>query len=765
MSQNKAPKSYLVIVESPAKCKTISNFLKSLPDKYEVIATYGHIRGLPKRNGSVLPEKDFTMLWERKANSKKHIDSIINHSRKLEKSNGCIILATDADREGEAIAWHVSEILKEEGVNCETRRIVFQEITKKSILKALESMMSLNENKVQSYFSRLSLDYLVGFGLSPILWSKVRGCKSAGRVQSAALRAIVDREFEIVKFVPKKYWDLSCKVEISGNVYYADLCSWDDKPITKFMWTYESALEAKPKLAEDEYKIVEVENKEQSQAPQAPFTTSTLQQEASQKLGWKPSMTMQIAQKLYEGVDMKGEMVGMITYMRTDSMRIEEETLQNINELIKDEYGERYAHRREYVKKTAKAQDAHEAVRPTNFDFSPQKTREYLAEDMQKLYQLIWNRTLASQMSNAEYQVRNIIIGGKYGKWKIHFRERKFDGFLKLIANEENPANIPEIQNGEPAKCFEIKVNEHTTVPPGRFTEANLIKHLDEAGIGRPSTYVSIIDTLQKREYIEKSGKQLLPMIRGWIVIGFLKLSCTDYVQDDFTARIEADLDKISGGEIFWRQVLEDFWKQFNPLLKSLRDLDPKGIAANISDLYQDYFFKDKERKCTICNKGQRICCITSNGVFIGCSNYPECKSQESLKGGDAPSSDGGIGIDPDTQENILLKRGPYGHYLHWANSRTNVSLPEKMVKDINLEMALKLKSLPKVIGKHSYSDQDVKLHVGQYGPYLSHNGVYASCSVENFWDITLEEAMKILGSGAVKNKKNAKSKKVSNKT
>ena len=754
-------KQYLLIVESPAKAKTIFNYLKDSPDQYNVIATYGHIRGLPKKNGSVLPGKNFEMIWERLHTSEKHINAILDHAKKLQ--NGTIILATDSDREGEAIAWHISEVLKESQVTCTTKRIIFQEITRKSIEKALNELGQINIGKVSSYFARLSLDYLVGFGISPILWSKMRGCKSAGRVQSAALRSIVERELEILSFNSQKYWDLTAEMNIDDKNYEASLITWNAKPVTKFMWTGESVKEAQLQLLQCTYKISEIKNKTQSQSPNAPFTTSTLQQEASHKLGFKPAMTMQLAQKLYEGINLEGELVGMITYMRTDSTRIDEGILNELQGVISSQYGSNYAQKRDYSKKNTKVQDAHEAIRPTNFQYPPTKTKSWMDDNMQQLYELIWDRTVASQMSNAEFKVTNVIVSSDLGEWKIHLRDRIFDGFLKLIGTEEKFDRIPDTFQ-DPVKCNKIDINEHTTIPPPRFTEAALIKHLDEVGIGRPSTYVSVMETLQKRQYIQKNGKQLVPMQTGIAVTGFLRLFCSQYIQDDFTAQIEIELDKIAQGELQWQSLMGNFWEKFSSVLEQMSKLDPRKVASDISDLYQLYFFRDKSRDCQ-CG-GQKICCMTSKGIFIGCNRYPDCTFQEPIQTDSIQY--GVIGQDPVTGENITLKNGPYGHYLRWEEARRNLSVPVKLLKNLDLALALKLKTLPKVLGVHPFSGKEIKLHVGQYLPYLSHNGVYTSCRMENFWDITFEESMEILGIAETKpkpKKPNKKAKKSSSTT
>lgn len=736
----------LIVVESPTKCKTIAGYLKSMDSIYSVVATYGHVRNLPRKNGSVLPEQDFKMIWEESPGSAKHIQEIISRAKEIDNAEGVIILATDADREGEAISWHISEILRSHGVKCEIKRIIFQEITKKSILHAISDPLDLNIKKVHSYFARLGLDYLVGFGISPILWTKVKGCRSAGRVQSAALRAIIDRELEIIRFKPEKYWTLSAQFKIEDREYNADLIEWRGEQLEKFMWNEQSVSEAREVLLKDEYNVEKVETKKHSRAANPPLITSTMQQEASRRFGWRPSRTLKVAQKLYEGVKVHGATIGLITYMRTDSLRISEEALKDCHKTVKSLYGENYLKARQYQNKGGHSQDAHEAIRPTQFSNNPDAIAGFLDEDMIKLYDLIWRRAVASQMSDAEYLITNVMIAGQNGKWKVHGRERKFDGFLKVMADEQEEENqkIQNISHDAVPSCNDVTANEHLTQAQGRFTEAGLIKHLDDVGIGRPSTYASILETLENREYIERQNKKLVPLVKGWFVTGFLTESCPDYIRDDFTAKVEDDLDRISRGEAEWKGVMGNFWGEFSKVLSEMSKLDPKSIVTKISDRYSDYFFGigGDAKSCPKCHDGHKVLCLMRDGEFVGCSNHPVCDWRQGLNQKEFTV----IGIDPDSNEEILLKHGPYGRYLHWANSKRNVPLPEKIAATINLETAVKLGKLPRVIGQHPYTGKEIKVNIGRYGPYIFYNSVYVSCKVENVYDMTLEKAVELLG-------------------
>jgi DNA topoisomerase I len=737
---------FLVIVESPTKCKTIHSYLKSSLGNVNVIASYGHIRQLPRTKGSVVPHEDFRMVWETNQNSEKHINNILKEAGIANKQNGKIILATDADREGEAISWHILQLIRENGVNCEAKRIVFQEITKKSIQEALDNPREIDINKVDSYFARLGLDYLVGFGISPILWTKLKGCKSAGRVQSAALRTLVEREYDIVRFKPQKYWTLEGIFEINQHQYKADLTEWQSKPIEKFMWTEETVNQANLLLQSDTYTISEIKVKNSTRSPHAPYTTSTMQQDASRRLGWRPFKTSKIAQRLYEGLPIGNETVGLITYMRTDSVRLADNALTECASWIKTQYGERYLKTRRYTSKADKTQDAHEAIRPTDISRAPDQVANFLDDDCKKLYELIWRRTVASQMSEVEYEVKNISIKGPNGMWNIHGRERKFDGFLKVIPEDEKDQIIHSFGMTDKVDCINTEVVPHMTQAPARFTEAGLIKHLDDVGIGRPSTYASIIDTLHTREYVESQNKSLVPTHKGFLVIGFLLEMCPEYIQDAFTAGMEDKLDEISTGKRQWKSVLKDFWVDFDQILAKMRDENRVTLANRIADRYSDYFFgTDPEaKKCPKCD-GHKVLCLMRDHGFIGCSNHPKCTFVKSFN---QPSQNL---ILNDDGVNVLLKQGPYGHYLHWEGTVKKIPIPDSLAKNMNESLAMKLSKLPRVLGKHPFTEKDISVNMGRYGAYIFYDSVYASCGSEDISNITLERALEILG--AVKKK------------
>ena len=735
-------KNLLIIVESPTKCKTIAGYLKSYTNTCEVIASYGHVRRLPRKSDSVVPDQSFRMKWEEVPTSAKYIQNIVTSVHRIAKANGMVILATDSDREGEAIAWHIAEILREHKIDVPTKRIVFQEITSKSIRNALSNLADLDKKKVDSYFARLSVDYLVGFKLSPILWTKVKGCKSAGRVQSAALRAIVDRELEIIKFQPQKYWTLSATFQIDEHEYAADLTEWQGKKLEQFMWDEQSVSDACKLLKQNKYSIDKVESNTTYRSPNAPFTTSTLQQEAARRLGWKPSKTLKVAQQLYEGVKLQSEQIGLITYMRTDSTNMNEEAVQQCIDIIKKFLGAEYVQPRQYKSKTENAQNAHEAIRPTSFALLPDSIKQYLQDDLYRLYTLIWCRATASQVSDAEYLVTNVIVGGKDGKWKIHGREQKFDGFLRIIPDESNnDQKIYEMKANSTAICKKVDSNEHMTQPKSRFSESGIIKYMDEAGIGRPSTYASIIDTLEAREYIERQGKKIIPLPKGWLVTGFLTESCPKYIKDTFTAEVEDSLDQIAQGSTDWKSVLNEFWKDFSIILDSAAQVDPKTITNRIANRYIDYFFGG-EVKCPKCGEGQKVLCVLNDGSFVGCSNHPNCDWRQSFNHKEAIL----IGYDPESNAEINLKHGQYGYYLNWSGTKKNIPIPDRMVEKINLETALALGKLPKVLGNHPYTNKEIKLGIGRYGSYVLYNSIYVSCPITNIVDMTFEKAVGILG-------------------
>ena len=730
----------LVIVESPTKAKTMSGYFQN---NFIVLASCGHVRRLPRKNGSVLPQQDFKMIWEDNPNTQKYIDKIIEAAKEVDKSKGEIILATDPDREGESIGNHIATILREKGISCQIKRIIFQEITKSKILEAIRNPSEINKNKVDSYFARLSLDYLVGFTVSPLLWTKLKSCRSAGRVQSAVLRAIIERELEIIRFKAEKYWTLAALFEINKFKYSAQLCEWKKKPLEKFMWTEESVKEAKQILEKDPYRISSIETKKQTRSPAPPFITSTLQQEAAKVLGWSSSKTMRTAQRLYEGVSLGKESTGLITYMRTDSTRISDDSQKQCIQVIKSNFGDEYASPRKFANKSAAAQDAHEAIRPTNFSLTPESLKTSLDQDMLRLYDLVWRRAMMCQMSDAEYLVTNIFIEGENGKWKIHGRKCQFDGFTKLLyEKEEDVQELKNISDKDQTKCEEVKIEEHLTQPKGRFSESSLIKHMDEVGIGRPSTYASIIDTLENREYIDRQNKKILPLPKGWIVTGFLDDHLNKYIKDDFTAKMEEDLDKVNLGEVNWKDMIGEFWQSFEPQIEKIKTGESKEIISDISKKYYDYFVGQEAPECPNCGEGKKTLCIFKSSEFLGCSRYPACDWRRGLNQKETK----GIGVDPVTNEEIMLKDGKYGKYLSWPESKKNIAVPEQMLKKMDLETALKLKSLPIILGTHPFTKKEIKLNIGRYGLYLEYNGIYVSCKSIGITEMTLEKALDLLG-------------------
>ena len=731
--------STLVIVESPTKAKTMLGYF---PSNVAVLASCGHVRRLPRRNGSVLPEKDFQMIWEENPSTHKYMEKIIEVAKEIDKNKGEIILATDPDREGESIANHIATILREKKITSRIKRIIFQEITKSKILEAIKNPIDIDQNKVNSYFGRLSLDYLVGFNVSPLLWTKLKSCKSAGRVQSAVLRSIIEREIEILRFKSEKYWTLSSIFNIDNSEYVAQLVEWQKKPLEKFMWNKNSVEKAKDVLQEDVYKIANIETKKQNRSPHPPFITSTLQQEAARILGWNSSKTMKTAQKLYEGLTIDKESTGLITYMRTDSTRISDASVKQCIEVINKTFGKEYVSPRKFTNKSPNTQDAHEAIRPTNFDLAPEKLNSLIDQDMSKLYNLIWRRAMMSQMSDAQYLITNVFIEGANGKWKIHGRKCEFDGFTILLQEKEEEVQELKDLSGKHPDCKEVKVEEHLTQPKGRFSESSIIKHMDETGIGRPSTYSSIIDTLENREYIARESKRIMPLVKGWIVIGFLDDYLNEYIKDDFTAKMEENLDKVSSGEVNWKDMISTFWNKLNPLIESIKEVQSKKIISDISKKYEDYFIGQETPECPECGKGTKMLCIFKDGEFLGCSKYPTCNWKQGINQKESKA----IGNDPNTKEEILIKDGRYGKYLCWPESKKNIAVSEQMLKKMDLETALKLKSLPILLGVHPFTGKEIKMSIGRYGLYLQYDLIYVSCKSIPIKEMTLERALELLG-------------------
>ena len=749
----------LVIVESPAKAKTINKYLGK---EYLVLASYGHIRDLPSKNGSVDPENKFQMEWEIDSFSKKYLKEITNAAEDSNK----IILATDPDREGEAIAWHVKEVLEKKKLlkNKELERVVFNEITKKAILDAIKNPRKIDLPLVEAYLARRALDYLVGFNISPILWTKLPGSKSAGRVQSVALRLITEREKEIELFKPEEYWTLTSDFTNKDNKnIFSKLNLFNSNKIERFSFRNKSEIQkAIDIINKSKFKVSDVSTKLHRRNPLAPFTTSTLQQTASSKFGFGASRTMQIAQRLYQGIDIEGETTGLITYMRTDGTNISNEAISEFRKFVTNKYGNEYVPEtpNNYTGKKAKnAQEAHEAIRPTNINRKPADVKKYVNPDQFKLYELIWSRALSSQMNPAEFDRNTINISSTNNE--INFRASgsiiKFDGFLKVYEiqeTEEDAKNIlPEVKIGEEINILKLNDEQHFTDPPPRYSEASLVKKMEELGIGRPSTYASIITVLSTRNYVELMNKRFHPTDRGKLISAFLEKLFTKYVDYNFTADLENQLDEITSGKIKWIEVLNNFWKDFYQNVGEVKEKRTREVLDLLNESLGALIFEtDKndaiDRKCKLCSNGElSLKNSFRGGAFIGCSNYPDCKFTRPLSKSKAAAQYNlaepkFIGQN-DNGKDIYLKNGRFGPYLQYEKEKEeteikdlkkkkrkkkknendhlkNVSIPKGIdIDSIDLGKAKYLCSLPKVLGQHPESGQDITLNSGRFGPYL----------------------------------------------
>ena len=773
----------LVIVESPAKAKTINKYLGK---DYLVLASYGHIRDLPSKNGSVDPEKNFEMQWEIDSFSKKYLKEITDAVDVSDK----IILATDPDREGEAIAWHVKEYLslKKKLKGKILERVVFNEITKNAILKAIENPRQIDIPLVEAYLARRALDYLVGFNISPILWTKLPGSKSAGRVQSVALKLITEREHEIELFKPEEYWTLSSEfTNLDNKNILSKLSLYEGEKIERFTFKNKAEInKAIEIINKSKFTVKDINSKVHKRNPLAPFTTSTLQQTASGKFGFGASRTMQIAQRLYQGVDIEGETTGLITYMRTDGTQISQEAISEFRELIKGEYGKEYLPEtiNTYEGKKAKnAQEAHEAIRPTNINRKPNDIKKYVNADQFKLYELIWSRALSSQMNPAEFYRNSIIISSTDGK--INFRANgsivKFDGFLKVYEvpdTDDDIKNIlPECKVGENVNILKLNDEQHFTDPPPRYSEASLVKKMEELGIGRPSTYASIISVLSTRNYVEQINKRFHPTDRGKLISAFLEKLFTKYVDYNFTADLENQLDDITSGNVKWDKVLENFWKDFYANVTSVKEKRTREVLDLLNESLGELIFdidKDNhiDRKCKICSDG--VLSLKNSfrgGAFIGCSNYPECKFTRPLSKSKAAAQSNLaepklIGQNQFGKD-IFLKNGRFGPYLQYEkeieanteikkkkgrkkildNNVKNVSIPKGLnIDDVNLDKANFLCSLPRTLGQNPETGKDIILNVGRFGPYLKSENKSARIeNVDEIFSIGLNRAITLI--------------------
>lgn len=798
----------VVVVESPAKAKTINKYLGN---DFIVLASYGHIRDLPAKNGSVNPDADFDMIWSMDDKSKRHVDAIA----KAMKGASNLYLATDPDREGEAISWHVNEVLRESKSlkNMNIQRIVFNEITKKAVQAALEKPRAIDTALVDAYLARRALDYLVGFTLSPVLWRKLPGAKSAGRVQSVALRIIVDRECEIEQFKSKEYWSVAGLFLPGGikdaiiNPIESRLTHYDGNKLDKFSISNE--IEAKgivDKLSTLDYHVSNIDKKQVKRNPSAPFITSTLQQEASRKLGFSASRTMQIAQKLYEGVNIGGETFGLITYMRTDSTNMANDAINEARDFLAKSYGSQYvpAAPRVYKTKAKNAQEAHECIRPTKFSLTPDDVTTYLDESQKKLYELIWKRALSSQMENALFDQVSVDFSDPTLKniFRATGTTQIFDGFLKLYqegrdepSEDDDNKTLPPLSLKQDLTLQSIIPNQHFTQPPPRFSEASLVKKLEELGIGRPSTYAPLLQTLQDRQYVRLEKRQFIPEDRGRIVTSFLIHYFPKYVEYDFTAQLEEELDDISAGSLSWKGVMEKFWKDFKGNIEATSSLTITDVIDSIEKDLILFLFNTEDseaRKCPVCKTGTMNLKLSKYGAFVGCSAYPECKHTRPLVGvgddADAIMHDNEeklIGTDPNNNIPIMLKRGPYGYYFEWqgvvlddapepvadvateevtfdgkkpkkkrvskkapkAPKPKRVSLPTGVLPaNATLEMAVSLSKIPYTIGNHPEDGLKMTVGLGRFGPYVKHGTVFASIpKTMDYFNLNMIQALECL--------------------
>lgn len=808
----------LLIVESPAKAKTIGKYLGK---DYQVIASFGHIRDLPSKDGSVDPSNDFAMSYQVPTRSSKHVKQIVDYAKTCEK----LILAPDPDREGEAIAWHILEVLKAKKVlkpTIKVERVVFNAITKNSITEAVKNPRSIDMDLVNAQQARRALDYLVGFTLSPVLWRKLPGSRSAGRVQSVSLRLICDREDEIDAFKTKEYWDIKLDLKNEEKIdFQANVTEVNGKKLEKFsIINQDQAGDIEKLLADKKYQVVSITKKQAKRRSNPPFTTSSMQQEAARKLGFSASRSMMTAQRLYEGMEIDGVSQGLITYMRTDSVATTPEAITAVREKIDSLYGSEYLPSAPNVfkSKVKNAQEAHEAIRPTDFSLTPDKVKQYLDEGQFALYDLIWKRMLASQMSDVIFDqvVADIVTIPTYAKARATGSTVRFEGFYKVYReghddneSDENDTKqrLPNLKEQENLGLIDVKPQQHFTDPPPRYSEASLVKKMEELGIGRPSTYAAIISVLQDRGYVKLDKKRFFPEERGRILTTFLKEFFAKYVEYDYSATLEDDLDVISNGKMDWKGFLQKFWKDFSKLTSEVSekpftdvlDILNKKVSGHILG-YDDK--GDLQDNCPTCKTGKLSLRLGKFGAFIGCASYPECKHTMQLFEKDGEEGEDGarkpqfeprsLGKDPKTGFEIMVKLGPYGPYLELLGSeivpevkaeekedkktdkKTKAKTTKKAVKKpakkakvkkpkrisipknidpatIDIEVAADLLSLPREVGIHPETGLKIVANIGPFGPYLLHDKKFTSVKEDNIMEIGLNRAIDVMVTAAEK--------------
>ncbi len=750
-----------------------------------MLASFGHIRDLPSKDGSVLPEQDFHMNYQISSDSRKHVKAIEDAVRGSES----LILATDPDREGEAISWHVLETLLAKKIikkDFPVKRVAFSSITKAAVNDAMKHPRELDMNLINAQQARRALDYLVGFKISPVLWRKLPGSKSAGRVQSVALRIICERETEIEQFNSQEYWDITGSfLNTKSQPFTAKLTHVNGEKLKKFsLPEEEKAKSIEALLKTKDYTVSNVEKKQVKRNPYAPFTTSTLQQEAARKLRFSASQTMQIAQKLYEGFEINGELQGLITYMRTDGIDVAPEAIASSRQLIEKNFGNDYLPEkpRVYKSKTKNAQEAHEAIRPTNPELEPFKIESQLTKEQFELYSLIWKRLITSQMESAiiDQVGADITSTDNYATLRATGSTIRFDGFLKVYqegtddsGDEDDDKKLPPLEKDDVTSLEKVEAEQHFTQPPPRYSEASLVKKMEELGIGRPSTYASILSVLQSREYVTLDKRRFIPEMRGRLVTSFLQCFFTRYVEYDFTANLENDLDEVSAGNLDWKEALQRFWKDFSTNVDHAMEIDFTTVLDTLNEAMESILFpankpEEERRKCPSCTDGKLSLRTGKYGAYLSCSNYPDCSyTRQLVSGGGDGSTDanaGGtnepklLGKDPESNLDITLRKGPYGFYVQLGEPEEKkkpkrASLPKgKSPDEVDLQAAIDLLALPRTVGIHPETQKTILANIGRYGPYIQHDGKFVSLKGDDdVLTIGINRAVTVIAEAPVK--------------